>query len=369
MPILWRYLLSQFFRVFLLANFSFIAILMVSRLKQIAELAALGASSLDIFLFALLLIPYILPIAIPISCLLASVILFQRLSNAQELTAMRSGGIAIRQIMAPLLMAAAVITLVNFFVASELATHSHRLGKRLQAQVGVINPLLLLQNTKFLRMGEIYVDMTRKGNEQAKDLTCVVYNPGSERLNVISASELELVNEELRGRDTSVITSFPSEGFDHLVVENQREMITPVASFSHFIKEAQMRLKNDHLQLRLLHSRIKEWREQLAGGESPELRRLIALCRSEIVRRVSVALAAFSFTLMGCAFGMEIGRRPSRRGIILAILLSAFFLICFSIAGGIRGNAWVAGSLYVIPHLVIVGFCIHSLGRVTRGVA
>lgn len=361
MPVLWRYLLVHYVKVLTLAVVTFIALLMVSRLKQIAALAALGASWSDIARFGLYLIPYILPLAIPISCLLSTVILFQRLSHMQELTALRSGGFALLQVATPILIAGAALAMANFYVASELATHSHMLGKRLQSQMGTVNPLLLFQNTKFLKLGEMFVDMrTVRSGEEAQDVTCVVYNPGSERLNLLSANHLEMEGDDLHGKGAAVVTSFHAEeeGFDHLVIENQQEMWVPVASFGHFIKPMHLQLKNDHLRLPLLLARLRTL-------DSPTE---IARGRSEIARRVSIALAVFTFSLMGCAFGMEISRRKSKRGLLLACVLSALFITTFCLAGGMSSLFWLALLLYFVPHLLIIGSSILHLKRITRGV-
>lgn len=93
MPVFWWYLLKNYLKVQILSVFSFIAILLVSRLEEIAQFAALGAKLSYLALFILYQIPYVLPIAIPISCLISAMLLFQRLSHTHELTALRAGGL------------------------------------------------------------------------------------------------------------------------------------------------------------------------------------------------------------------------------------------------------------------------------------
>ena len=67
MPIIWRYLLRSYFQVLALSVSSFIAILLVLRFQEIARFASSGTAQLKVLLFTLLQIPYILPIAIPVS--------------------------------------------------------------------------------------------------------------------------------------------------------------------------------------------------------------------------------------------------------------------------------------------------------------
>src|SRR5579863_9043123 len=102
MPIVWRYLLRSYFQVLLLCVSAFIGVLIVLRFQEIARFATSGAAKLKILLFTLLQIPYILPIAIPVSCLIAAMLLFQRLSHTQELTALRTSGFGLKTISTPL---------------------------------------------------------------------------------------------------------------------------------------------------------------------------------------------------------------------------------------------------------------------------
>ncbi|MCE5316519.1 MAG: LptF/LptG family permease, partial [Parachlamydia sp.] len=125
MPVLWRYLLGHYLKVLLLCVVTFIAILLTTRLDEIAHFATMGPEGLAIIAFALHQIPYILPIAIPISCLISAMLLMQRLSQTHELTALRAAGLSFYNILCPLLIAAAALSIANFYIVSELSTHSH----------------------------------------------------------------------------------------------------------------------------------------------------------------------------------------------------------------------------------------------------
>jgi len=351
-------MLGQYFRVLALSVVTFIAILFVSRFQQIAAFAALGASGLQILMFAFYLIPYVLPIALPISCLISSLLLMMRLSHTVELTALRSAGLALREIVAPILLAASLLTLVNFYVASELATHCHLLGKKMQKQRTDLNALSLLQHTSLLRVQDIFVDMrTIESEEQAEDAQVVMYNPKTERLGVINAKRLTLEDEGVWGIQTSVITGSESEeAFDHLMIENQNEMWAPNSGLAHLVKHMSWQPKSSHLRLNLLLRRIREDRT----GQ-------LAKYLSEIFRRMSLGLAAFTMTLMGCAFGVEVGRFHSRRGVIFGLLLTAFFIGCFMGASSVSHNLALSITLYLVPHAVIIPLSIVKLYRTSRG--
>lgn len=98
MPIVWRYLLSHYLKVLVLCVTAFIAVLLTTRLDEIAHFASMGPEGFYIILYTLYQIPYILPIAIPISCLISSILLIQRLSRSHELTALRASGMGLKTI-------------------------------------------------------------------------------------------------------------------------------------------------------------------------------------------------------------------------------------------------------------------------------
>src|SRR6185436_6527806 len=120
MPIIWKFLLKSYFRVFLLCMASFIAALFVMRFKEIAEFATLGAGGGAVFLFSLYQLPYVLPLAIPVSCVIAAILLFQHLSHNHELTALRAAGMGLRHLLVPLILSGILLSTVNFAIVAEL---------------------------------------------------------------------------------------------------------------------------------------------------------------------------------------------------------------------------------------------------------
>jgi lipopolysaccharide export system permease protein len=159
MPILWRYLLVHYFKVLFFCTIAFIIILFTMRLDEIAHFITLGASGLYLLLFTLYQIPYILPIAIPISSLISTILLIQRLSKDHELTALRASAIAIRSILAPILLAAAFLSVLNFYIVSEIATSSHLASGVLKTELRSINPLLILNNKHLMHSKGYHFDI------------------------------------------------------------------------------------------------------------------------------------------------------------------------------------------------------------------
>lgn len=363
MPLLWRYLLRNYFQVFLLCVTSFISVLIVLRFQDIARFATSGAPVLKVALFTLLQIPYILPMAIPVSSLIAAILLFQRLSLAHELTAFRACGLGLRSVATPLLFAGVFLTLVNFTIAGELSPRCRGYSKTLIYEMAMSNPLFVLQKESLVRLKNAYYDIgVLKANRYAEDVLLVVKNSSNGRLTLMSAKELALKGDLLKGEQVTLISSIDpkrGEGFDHLVIENQAEMTTKASNLSQFLQTVDWSMNYEYLPLRMIVAHDFVVKKRLA---------LSKIAREEIARRISLSLATFTFTLIGIAFGMQVGRNRSKKGILWAIGLAAFYLVCFISAKSLRHSPLLSTSIYLIPHPIIILLSLRGLKAIRRGV-
>lgn len=383
MPIFWRYLIGHYLKVLFLVVLSFIAILLVSRLEEISQFAALGASLHYLSLFIFYQIPYILPIALPISCAISSMILFQRLSQSHELTAFRACGFSLKTILTPLLLTSGFLSLGNFYITSELSTSSHLATRKMAYEISSVNPIILLQNAKIAQLNGAYVQMDPLRNgEAAENLLIALQNKPNERLNLILAKKIEMKEKSLCGSQVSLISSMPSgeaNDFDHLMIENQETSSSSAPQFASLLHKQGWKIANDHLKFSLLLVRIHAFKEKIALFKKAEniqkasnaikdVQRVLQKCYSEMIRRFSFALAPFTFTLMGIAFGMEISRNQSRRGVLIVVFLSALSLISFFVAKELDMFFFIAATLFLLPHALILGVSFFTLNRINRGI-
>lgn len=381
MPILWRYLIHHFLKIMILCVLAFVAILLTMRLDEIAHFAALGTPLSYILLFTFYQIPYILPIAIPISCLIAAFILVQRLSSTHELTAMRACGLACRDILMPLLCTALFLFVLNFWIVSEAATQSHLMTNSLKSEFRSINPLLLLNNKHLMRMKGIYFDALgpSKVGEVAMDAVLAIPNKHHQRLNLMVAHELRASSTAFNGHRVTLLSNLgekQSEGFDDLLIENIQETETSIPDFSQILQKKVWSINNDYLKMSLLLTRIQEQKEalvkakeeKLSANQIKSLKYQLNRSLSDISRRFSIAIAVFSFTLMGATFGIHISRHRKRKTLYLAIFLTAFYLVTFFLAKGLDQYWEIATALYMIPHFILIGSSIYVLNRITKGI-
>jgi lipopolysaccharide export system permease protein len=376
MPLLWRYFITHFLNVTGACVLAFIAILLTMRLDEIAHFAALGAPVSMIFLFIFYQIPYILPIALPLSCLISSLIFMQRISMTQELTALRASGFSLKNLVAPILITAAFLALLNFWVISEIATKTHLQSNLLKSELRSINPLLLLHNKHLMRLKGLYFESLGPSHvgESASDVILAMPNSMNQRLNLMLAKNLTATPTSFIGREVTLLTTTPQDSqdeFDDLLIEHMKDSSTQVEDFSKILQKKVWTINNDYLTLPLLLVRLEEQKKALIElkdkNELKILKQQINRSLSEITKRLSISIAVISMTLMGTAFGINISRRSSRRNLILVILLTLFYLICFFVAKGADENFILAAILYLVPLIIIAGISCAVLNRVSKG--
>ncbi len=342
MPILWRYLLSGFLRIFTLCVCSFVVILLVARFKEIARFAALSSNFAKTWLFVTFQIPLILPLAIPISAFIASLLLFQNMSKSQELTALRASGVRLSTIIAPILLLSLLLSICNFVICGNLAPSCRRSSKELIYNETSTNPLLLLQRQNLVRMKKSFIQMKADDVNCAKDLFLITHNQSNNRLSLLNARKFTISHSELIGKDVAGITHLESEnGYDPLILENQSWMSTDASTLSSKIKKNRPNLETSSLEFPMLRLHDKK------------------KAMNEILRRISLSIAVFSFSILGCYYGIEQGRNLSKKNLMIASSLSIAFMLCYLLGKEVK-NPILAFLIFFLPHPIFWGASIQK---------
>lgn len=373
LPILWRYLLSNYLKVFTVCCLSILFLLTTTRLKEVARFATMGPEGEALLYFLFYQMVFLLPIALPLSCVVSAVVLFQNLSDSHQLTAMRACGLSMRQITAPILVAAACLSLLNSYVVSEWSTESVLASRFLKNKIKSMNPMILLESPQLLRSSGFYVEALGPSvhGESASDLVLSFYNSHQKRLHLVLAKKVEANDVHILGKELALIggteAKLPTESYDNLAIENVSFSETPLEELRQFLGKDSWNVKADYLRFSLLLVHIQEFQKQLAAtGPNSHIQEELERCYVEIPRRLSTGLAVFALTLMASSFAMTISRYPSKRGILMVLSLTTLYLFCFFAAK--RYDIGVATALYIVPLALIIFLSIRNLNRLSQGI-
>ena len=364
MPIFWKYLTKSYIKVFLLSTFGFICILLVTRLKEIAKFYALNNSSHKVILYALYQIPHILPIAIPISCMISAFLLFQKFSSSCELTALRAGGLSIKKIITPIILISFFISFLNFFIISELTPFCRINSKKISRSEITLNPIMLLERQKLLTIKNAYIDLKPSNDKiHAKNLIFIIQNKSNNRLNFLFAKKIFLKENSLIGENVSIISHFDNENkknFDTLVIENQDIMTTHAKNLSKYMKPNNIPLNPLHLSTKMPLAREKV-------NKNKKNQKYIS-SNVEILRRLILSFSAFSFTFIGICFGIEIRRVKSKSNLFFAAFYALFILISFTVGKAFKYHPILSSLIYITPQTLILIFSTKALKKISGGI-
>ncbi len=351
-------------QLFCLCITSFIAVILILKLYDIARFASLKVSMQDVLLFTTYQIPYVLPFAIPISALISSVLLLQRLSATHEMTALRAAGIGVYQLLHPLLLITWILFILNFYVTFELTPMSRLRCKSMIEKTISTNPLLLFAKNKGL--GGQNCHIKTRSNAYKKEMRDVfIWNRDKQtnRIYLISSPKIKFSPPYLKGEDVTVIaptSKLEEKRLDNLYMESQSKIRILGNNVSQLLRRTSQTINPEYLPTKML----------LAKGELEKFKKPKTLKRVqlEFSRRLAYALMALSFPILGMSCGIYTGKKPPKKRIFLVCAFPCMTFIFSLIAKSVQKNLFAAGFCYFFPHFLILLFCMLMLKRLNRGV-
>lgn len=151
MRILRNHILQECILPFFLSLGILTCVFLLGNLIQLANLVINKDVSLvtigKVFLYY---VPFLLGYTLPIACLVTVIMTFSRFSADNEILAMRSCGISLKQLLGPLMMIGLILSLLTFVLNDSIIPQAHHEQRKLLKNVGVKNPTALLEAGIFI---------------------------------------------------------------------------------------------------------------------------------------------------------------------------------------------------------------------------
>ena len=140
-----RYIIRQTLAPFFFALAALTSILLLNQVaRRLPKLVGKGLPWSVIGEVFALTIPFIVVMTLPMALLLAILYAFTHLGADNEITAMKASGVSIRQMLAPALLAGAVLACVTYYVTDQIHPRSNARLKALISDIGRKKPTLEL---------------------------------------------------------------------------------------------------------------------------------------------------------------------------------------------------------------------------------
>lgn len=201
MKILDKYLLktflSTFFTVFIILFFIFI---LQSVWLFIAELAGKDLDILMVFKFLLFAMPRIIPLVLPLSVLLASIMTFGNLAENYEFAAMKSAGISLQRAMKGLIIFITVLSFVAFSFANNVIPYAEYKFINFRRNIAQLKPALAIAEGQFSDVGLYSIKVNKKSGVNGNTLIGITIHKksamGEGNKTVIKAKNGLLISSE-----------------------------------------------------------------------------------------------------------------------------------------------------------------------------
>ncbi|MEY4462334.1 MAG: hypothetical protein RLY98_874 [Bacteroidota bacterium] len=146
----------------------------------IAELAGKDLDFSMVLKFLLFSMPRLVPLVLPLSILLASIMSFGDLSENYELAAMKSAGISLRRALQPLFLFVTFIAIAAFLFANSVIPYAEYKFINFRKNIAQAKPALAIAEGQFSDVGVYNIKVNKKSGENGENLTGITIHKKSE---------------------------------------------------------------------------------------------------------------------------------------------------------------------------------------------
>ena len=201
MKILDRYILSTYLKTFI----SVFTILMMIFILQsvwvyISELAGKDLELEVVFKFLLYVSPRIVVLVLPLTILLASIMVFGGFAENYEFAAMKSTGISLQRAMKSLSVFIVFLAVISFFFANSVIPLAEFNFYSLRRNIAKVKPAMIIAEGQFNQLGDINIKVAEKSGENGEFLKDVIIHQKKGSYNgnftVIKSKTGEFISDE-----------------------------------------------------------------------------------------------------------------------------------------------------------------------------
>lgn len=201
MKILDKYLLKSFIitftSVFVILFFIFI---LQTVWLFISELAGKDLDFILILKFLLFAMPRIVPLVLPLSVLLASIMTFGSLAENYEFAAMKSAGISLQRTMQSLTIFILLLSIVAFLFANNVIPFAEYKFINFRRNIAQVKPAMAITEGQFSEIGSYTIKVDKKSGVNGNILKGIIIHikatNGEGNKTVIKAKNGELISSE-----------------------------------------------------------------------------------------------------------------------------------------------------------------------------
>lgn len=202
----------------------------------ISELAGKDLDMGTVGKFLLYFMPKLIPLVLPLTILLASIMVFGSFAENYEFAAMKSTGISLQRAMRGLSIFIVGLAILTFFFANNVIPWAEFNSYNLRKNIAQLKPAMAIAEGQFNEIGNINIKVDKKSGDRGQFLENVVMHIKDPRrignYKVIIANKGELVSSE----DSNILQLVLNEGhyYEEIYSRDPKESIKKPHAKSYF---------------------------------------------------------------------------------------------------------------------------------------
>jgi lipopolysaccharide export LptBFGC system permease protein LptF len=296
------------------------------RLIKIIEALSKGVPFMDAFNLIWYAMPFILSLAIPSSILVATMLVFGKMSANNEITAMRACGISVLEIISPIILLSFLAACLCLYLQLDIGPKYMGIARSTLKEVGANNPLAILEPGMPIEYENINIFIDDKDDKnKLKGIQVYVIKKDKSGLE----QDVHALSGEVKVEENAEVMTIIL--FDAIVKTRENDGSTRRTSakrmefsidFGNKFNQAKVGEKPRYLTLKELFSRMLLYRKRMMDTTQLEV---------ELNQRIALGLSSLAFLLLGLPLAIRTSRRETSVGLFLSVILAGVYFISIMI--------------------------------------
>ena len=325
-----------------------------------------------------LLIPGVLPYALPLGLLTGVLLAFGRMGSQQELTAMKAGGLSLGRIARPALLLAAALALLSAWLNLEVAPDANTEYRRLLVGSAKDNPASVIVpgqlNRQFpgmvirasARDGEVLRDFWLWRVDDRGRLVQTVHAREARLARAVSKAgegvlRITLTDARLDTRPAGDQTFLQPSSF---ATADTSTLEFPASGIFKDGENFQRKLR--WLTTQELLVAIERGWDVAAGADGATLERGRMVAKTQLMAHLASAFSVFSLAFLAVPLAVRVGRAETFVNAAVALAIALTYYLLTSMAGYVKDPAYRPDLLVWLPNLVVITLGWFLLRRASR---
>ncbi len=322
MKILRNYILKECVIPFILALTVLTCVFLLGNLIQLTNLVINKGVKITVIGHVFFLsIPVLIGYTLPVACLISVILAFSRMTADNEIIAMRTCGINMRKILAPLAVIGLILSLICIILNEKIIPYAHHRQRMTLKNLGLSNPAALLESERFIHAFNDQIIFIRQidGNRM-QNITIYQPQPDGKPTRTIIAKAGEFT--PVPGTD-QIRLKLMNGTADEPDIQNHQNFYK--LNFSNYFMTLDLSKDKVKVEKKPKSMTFKELTEEIN-----RLERLLvdtSRLRTEYHRKITWSFSVLIFILLGFPLAVITHRREKMANVIIAILCGASYYL------------------------------------------